>query len=261
MLPNLCPEPARKRQRISLRDRFNQYFELLPADSPVLRREVYKLRFQVYCLETGFERVEDCRTAVETGRTIYLETDEYDHRSRFFLIRHRRSGIYAATVRMVLPDPHDPEASYPIEVHCELERPVTDPFIRRHLAEISRFAVSKTFKRRKGEAGTLTGINPQTDIYFQPDERRLLPHLTVGLFAGILRIARQEDITHCYAVMEPALLRLLRLFGVRFDTIGPDVEYHGLRRPCLAEIDQMLAGIERTDPDVWDLITDGGKYA
>ncbi len=164
-------------------------------------------------------------------------------------------------MRLVLPDPEDPLASYPIEEHCVLDAPVTDPDVCRHLAEISRFAVSKEFKRRRGEAGTLAGVNPEPEIYFERDERRLLPHLTIGLFAGILRMARQENISHCYAVMEPALLRLLRLFGVRFTTIGPDVDYHGLRRPCLAKIDEMLAGILETEPAVWDLITEGGKYA
>ncbi len=252
--------PARSR-RMNLRGQFNRYFEVLPADTDALRREVYKLRFQVYCLETGFERVEDCRTVVEDGRTVHLEIDDYDRRSLHYLIRHRRTGLYAATVRLILPDPEDPLAPYPIEEHCVLEAPVTDPAVRRHLAEISRFAVSKEFKRRRGEAGTLAGVNPEPEIYFEPDERRLLPHLSVGLFAGILRMARQEDISHCYAVMEPALLRLLRLFGVRFTTIGPDVDYHGLRRPCLAEIDTMLAGIRETDPAVWDLITEGGRYA
>ena len=254
-----APLTAADRQ-IDLRAKFYEYFDLVPAASEALRREVYKLRYQVYCLETGFEHQEDCESVIEDGQKVYLERDVFDSRSEHYLVRHHRTGLYAATVRLVLPDPKDPGASYPIEGHCQLEDPVTDPNIRRHLAEISRFAVSKEFKKRRGERGTLAGIGEQTHIYFGEDERRILPHMTVGLFAAIVRMTRANDITHWYAVMEPALLRLLRLFGVRFVPIGPDVDYHGLRRPCLAEVDKVLPNMKKVNRAVWDLITECGRY-
>jgi len=31
-------------------DHFNQYFEMVPAISEELKNEVYKLRYQVYCI-------------------------------------------------------------------------------------------------------------------------------------------------------------------------------------------------------------------
>ncbi|GAB6067969.1 hypothetical protein JCM13664_12880 [Methylothermus subterraneus] len=258
---DLNPQADGKDQQFDLRAKFYEYFELVPASTATLKREVYKLRFQVYCLETGFERPEDCTVVKEDGREVYLETDPYDRRSDHYLVRHRRSGLYAATVRLVLPDPDDLFLPYPIEEHCVLETPVTDLGIRRHLAEISRFAVSKEFKRRPNEAGTLAGIGAQPEVYFAPDERRVLPHITVGLFAAIVRMTRAHAITHWYAVMEPALLRFLRLFGIHFSPIGPDVDYHGLRRPCLAEVDRVLPGIKKVNPSVWELITDNGRYA
>ena len=240
---------------------FYEYFEVLPADTEVLLHEVFQLRFQVYCVETGFERKEDCRREVKEDREIWLETDEYDHRAVHYLVRHRRTGLCAATVRLVLPNDNDINDPYPIENHCLLDDPVKDPDIRKHLAEISRFAVSREFKKRRGEAKRLAGISEETEIYFEPNERRILPHMTVGLFAGIVRMSYSHNITHWYAVMEPALLRLLRLFGIRFVPIGPDVDYHGLRRPCLAEVKKVLPNMRRVNSDVWDLITDYGKYA
>ncbi len=254
------PLAAAADKQIDLRAKFYEYFELVPATTEDLKREVYKLRYQVYCVETGFERREDCERVIEDGEPVYLERDEFDDRSVHSLVRHRRTGLYAATVRLVLPDPGDPAAPYPIEDHCVLEYPVTDPRIRLHLAEISRFAVSKHFKKRRGEEGTLAGIGEETRVYFDADERRILPHITVGLFAAIVRMTRAHGITHWYGVMEPALLRLLRLFGIRFVPIGPDVEYHGLRRPCLAEVDKVLPNMKKVNRAVWDLITEGGKY-
>lgn len=248
-------------KQINLCIKFYEYFELVPATTDMLKREVYKLRFQVYCLETGFERKQDCKVFYENGHEVYLETDTYDCRSDHYLVRHRRSGLYAATVRLVLPDPDNLQAPFPIEEHCVLETPITNPAIRRHLAEISRFAVSKEFKRRQDEAGTLAGVGSQPQVYFAPDERRILPHITVGLFAAIMRMTRAHGITHWYAVMEPALLRFLRLFGIRFLPIGPDVDYHGVRRPCLAEVDRVLPMIKKVNLPVWELITDVGRYA
>lgn len=257
------PLAAATQREGNLSEKFYQYFEILPADSEELLREVYHLRYQVYCVETGFESREDCMKVIDHGREFWLETDEYDRRSQHYLVRHRRTGLFAATVRLVLPDAGDLMAPFPIEEHCSLDRPVRDTKLRRHLAEISRFAVSKDFKKRRGEQGSLAGVSDFTESYLnlKSDERRILPHMTVGLFAGIVRMTRAHDITHWYAVMEPALLRLLRLFGIRFLPIGPDIDYHGLRRPCLAEVDRVLPNIRKVNPEVWDLITDGGKNA
>lgn len=240
----------------------NEYFELVHADTDALRMQVYQLRYQVYVVETGFEREEACKRGIDAeGQPCIWEEDAFDARSDHYLVRHRRTGMVAATARLILPDRTDLAAPFPIEHYCPLDQPVTQPDIRAHLGEISRFAVSKTFKRRLGEAGSLAGVAPNVDIYFEEDERRVLPHISLGLFAVVMRMVRQHGVTHCYAVMEPALLRLLARFGVVFNRIGPDVDYHGLRVPCLTIIDEALPGIRAVAPSVWDLMTNRGELA
>jgi N-acyl amino acid synthase of PEP-CTERM/exosortase system len=81
----------------------------------------------------------------------------------------------------------------------------------------------------------------------------------MGLFKAIVKMSARHGITHWYAVMEPTLLRLLARFGIEFDLIGPLVQYHGWRQPCFAAADQVLAGIHRRRPEVWEFITDAGK--
>lgn len=241
---------------------FNQYFELVHADTDELRRQVYLLRYQVYVLETGFEREDDC-TCVDVlgaGR-ICWEEDEFDRRSDHYLVRHRSTGVYAATARLILPDPEGCSTSYPIESHCQLDRPVVDMAVRARLGEISRFAVSKAFKRRINEFGTLAGVADNVDMYFEDHERRVLPHISLGLFAAVMHMAHDHGITHCYAVMEPALLRLLGRFGIIFNRIGPDVSYHGNRTPCLGTMEEALPNIQKVCPAVWDLITNRGEWA
>ncbi len=238
----------------------DQFFELVHADNDALRMQVYLLRYQVYVLETGFESDADCQKSTdEQGQTVLWEQDAFDERSDHYLLRHRRTGVYAATARLILPSQIDVTAPYPIELHCPLDERVNDAVLRMRLGEISRFAVSKVFKRRIGELGSLAGVADDIEIYFEEHERRVLPHISLGLFAAVMRMAHEHHITHCYAVMEPALLRLLRRFGIVFNRIGPDVDYHGLRVPCLMTADEALPSIRRVAPSVWDLITNRGE--
>lgn len=239
---------------------FNQFFELVHADTDELRMQVYLLRYQVYVLETGFETDSDCCSgADENGHAILWEQDAFDERSDHYLLRHRRTGVYAATARLILPSALDVTAPYPIELHCPLDQRVSDSTVRARLGEISRFAVSKVFKRRIGELGTLSGVAADVEIYFEENERRVLPHISLGLFAAVMRMVHEHNITHCYAVMEPALLRLLSRFGMVFNRIGQDVDYHGIRVPCITTAAEALPSIKKVAPSVWDLITNRGE--
>lgn len=258
----LTGQPARQHAPPSMQQdllsAFNQYFELVHADTDELRTLVFQLRHQVYVLETGFESETDCTSGVDAhGRILHLEADEFDARSDHYLLRHRRTDVFAGTVRLILPEGRAP---YPIEVHCDLVDPIHDLAARARLGEISRLAVSKIFKRRLGEAGSVAGVASDIEVYFDDDERRVLPHISLGLFAAVMRMAHAHDISHCYAVMEPALLRLLGRFGVVFRRIGPDVDYHGVRVPCITSADEVMPNIRQVAPQVWDLITNRGEW-
>jgi N-acyl amino acid synthase of PEP-CTERM/exosortase system len=98
------------------------------------------------------------------------------------------------------------------------------------------------------------------DLYLEEDERRILPHLSLGLFAVWTRMMHRNGLTLCYAVMEPALHRLIGRSGLVFHPIGPVVEYHGQRIPCLGDMREILPNIKRVAPPVWDLMTDAGRY-
>jgi N-acyl amino acid synthase of PEP-CTERM/exosortase system len=74
-----------------------------------------------------------------------------------------------------------------------------------------------------------------------------------------LRMSVALGLTHWCAFMEPALLRILRATEIHLEPVGPMVEYHGLRQPCYGNIRTVLSRIRAEQPDVWDLITDGGE--
>ena len=235
---------------------FYQYFDVLTEADPGVLDEALGLRYQVYCIEHKYEDASLCADE--------KEVDSYDKRSVHSIVRHRQTGITAATVRLVLPDAKAPGAPFPMEQNAAIAMASASSLLKgipRHsIAEISRFAVSKAFRRRLGEADTVSGVGPDPDRYLVPDpmKKRLIPHLILGLFVAIVKMSAEQGVTHWYAVMDVSLLRLLTRFGINFTPIGGQVDYHGLRQPCIGDVDSVLAGIWKKRHDVWQLITADG---
>lgn len=226
---------------------------MIPAYSDALKNEVYKLRYQVYCIETGFENPE-----------LYpheREFDEHDSHSLHYLILHRKSQIYAATTRLILPDPNNHEMLFPIEKYTRIDNiELLRNIPRENLAEASRFCVSKSFKRRKSEAGTLTGVASNWADNFTEKERAIFPHITIGLLSCLIKMSAKNDIHYWYAVMEPSLARFFSSFGIYFVPIGPLVDYHGKRRPYMIKMSDLLDGVAKKDINYWNMMSNNGRY-
>jgi len=207
---------------------YREYFEVVRAETPALLDEAYRLRYQVYCVENSYEN----RAQQADGR----ETDVYDSRSVHALLVHKRTGATAGTVRVILPGA-DAEA-FPLPINV-VTGPHQGQLLRQlphtQLAEISRFAVSKEFRRHCTEA----------------EDRRMLRYITFGLIRGALELCREHDIEYICAVMERALIRLLARVGLVFEHIGDLVEYHGARQPCVARIGQLVDGLQANRTLLW----------
>ena len=237
---------ANQRSR-PLVDVYREFFEVVRADTPALLQEVFRLRYQVYCVENPFENPADNPEG--------LERDRFDEHSVHALLRHRATGTPAGAMRLILPRSGSQSRRLPVFDLCPDAGPVLPAD---STAEFSRFAVSKEFRRRAGDA--LYG-----EAYSQSellgDGRRVIPHITLGLMATALEMGRSHGIVHVCAVMEPSLLRLLSRFGIRFIPIGPMIEHHGMRQPCYSKVDVLLVGIQRERPEVWEIITDRGRLS
>ena len=51
-------------------DSYNRYFEVVRASTPELMEEVFRLRYQVYCIEHNFEKAEVGGVDVMRGQRI-----------------------------------------------------------------------------------------------------------------------------------------------------------------------------------------------
>ncbi len=216
--------PAREHSALT---RATADFRIEVADTPEQREAAYRLRYQVYCTERGYEPGEG-----------QLETDRFDDCAGHALLTQLSTGRVVGTVRLVAPAGpcRDPLAlDVPMQHVCP-------PGILRllprcgRIGEISRFAISKEL--RDDTAGAVP--------------------MRLGLLRGIVELSARMQLGTWCAIMERSLLRLLRLSGVHFEPLGPAIEYHGLRQPTWARIDDVLGRMWRECPAVWNYITDGG---
>ena len=250
MQPEISTLPVEKPTKEAQIAGFDRWFRVVPADTPSLTEEAYRLRYQVYCLENPFED-----PAENPGG---LETDRYDRHAVHSLLIHRPTGTISGAVRLILPEADNLSDCLPIQRICAPELfQAVGPFDMSRCAEISRFAVSKKYRRRIGEsrfADNAWGEQSQVD-----QGRRQLPYITLGLFRASLRMCIEQQITHLFAVMEPALIRLIKRFGLEFTPMGPLVDYHGRRQPCFGAIKDMLVASQAHNKDCWDVGTDNGR--
>jgi N-acyl amino acid synthase of PEP-CTERM/exosortase system len=223
---------------------FDQYFLVAPADTPRRLDDAYRLRYQVYCVENAFENPAE--------HPDLRERDKWDAHSRHAVLIYRVSGDVVGSVRVILPV-FEGEFK-PLPIHSLLaapERRELERYEASTLGEVSRYAVSKQFRRRAGEQ-----VYPDVNLDWPSgaDARRLAPHISLGLIRAVAQLADQHHVAVLCAAMAPALLRLLERFGLAFSPLGPPIEYHGLRQPCLARVDDLMAGLIRHDEAYGDFV-------
>ncbi len=221
-------------------NRFDAYFKLVSANTRELIETAFALRYQVYCIEREFED-----PSQQAGR---LETDEYDRHAVHSLVFHRPQAAAIGTARLILPQARP--NSLPIQKLLKgTGLNAAAYFPNESAAEISRFAISKEFRRQS------FGANSSSDG--KRDRHSNLPCL--GLVQMLLRQSIELGVEYWGAVMEPQLLRMLALMGIRFQPIGPAVSYHGLRQPSYCHLPLMLRNLALTKPESWAVVTNNGE--
>ncbi|MCA1853308.1 MAG: PEP-CTERM/exosortase system-associated acyltransferase [Beggiatoa sp.] len=238
---------------------FMRHFEILRADTPALLEEAFRLRYQVYCQEgclPGFDPL-DYPDGLE--RDIY----DYENRSVHCLLRHRATGSNAGTVRLVLADPVQPDALFPIEVAAGEQ--IDRNYLRKHCAargtigECSRFLLARQFRARAGEARWADGVAEVIDLGQAQDERRAPTHPVLGLLKAGMIMSWERQVCYWYTGMEPRLDRRLRQFAFALQPISPAIDYHGPCRAHWGYLPDVLAHTRERRSEVWRLLTGDGE--
>ena len=225
-----------------------------PTQQASILEAIYRLRYQVYVNEWGFERPEDHPSG--------LEKDEYDDNSRYFYAFSGSEHNIIGTARLILGS----ELKFPIEHHFAINQPPQD-VPRTKVAEISRLAISKDYRRRAidrvifSRDGSLLGEfdEQQSSQKTVEHERRKCEHeLIRGIYLLIYRESLRLGLTHWYAVMARGLHVILCRWGIEFRQVGPERDYHGVRAPYLLSIDDLTRAMAARNPELLKLATEGG---
>jgi N-acyl amino acid synthase of PEP-CTERM/exosortase system len=185
-----------------------------------------------------------------------MEYDEYDEHSCHYLIQHKETKSYMATTRLILPN----SKIFPMEAHSKIDNlELIKTVPRANLAELSRFCVSKQFRRRANERDLIV-TNDSNGNRNSPREKNNSASITLSLFACAINMSIEHDIHYWYAIMEPALKRVVFALGVDFVEVGPLVDYHGMRLPCIIKVDDLLRSVAKKDLDYWTMITNNGQF-
>lgn len=243
-------------------DSFSSYFKVIIADTPQLVEQALRLRYEIYCLEKGYENPDQFENN--------LEQDALDEDSAHGLLIFVPTDAPVGTVRLILPQVSHLNRLFPIEEHCEFlpankeyqkGHAILEKVNRKKLAEVSRFSISKSFRKRLGEAKTTHGFTDTEQALIKLNDRRFIPHLTIGLIKVIFHLSYEHKITNWFAAMEPKLREsVIKRYHLQFHPLGPTVDYHGIRQPFITNIASAAQEIRHKDKLIWNYLTNNGEY-
>jgi len=224
-------------------------FKFLEASSEDLKKQIYRLRYEVYALEFGFENPFDFPDK--------LEQEDYDDHSVHFAALNEHDEVIG-TVRMIL----DSDLGFPVE-HASKITDFKDKPDPKHITEVSRLAVSKTMRRRPedGMHGVESYIpQSQGGVSDKPGkenkfiEKREKPIIILGLYKTVYLKCKELGITHMYMITEDKLFHALYKFGFIFSQVGEPVEYHGKRTPYATSWDTIERHMHKHHSDLLDFL-------
>ena len=207
---------------------FDDRYEVILADTKAAREIHHHVRYQVYCLEEGFEDQNQFNSNEER--------DEWDSHSVHFIVRARQSQEWIAAMRLVVPGP----AGLPIEQMCNID-PVAKPD-KNSVAEISRLCIVGKHRRRgrstsplQNKPGTYPRIVSETTPS-APEERPHKSEIILGLLRAAVDYSHEHNITNWYFLTTPALARIINRLCIQLIKVGSPCNHRGVRHPFIANL-------------------------
>lgn len=222
---------------------FDENFRVCFADTPFGVALHQRIRYQVFCLDKGFEDP----SAFSTAR----ETDAWDDQSAHFIVQNRHTQQWVAATRLVLPKRGRP---LPIDTLGAFDRHSLDDHHAR-ISEISRFCII----RNRGPADT------DVDVLAEPEPNSLQAwgigsvgkaqqfEVTIGMIRTLVIFALKRKLTYCVFLVTDAFARLLRTLGLNLRQVGSPTEHRGMRTAYLIDMRETAMLMSKKSSKVRDL--------
>ena len=155
---------------------FDSRYEVYLADTAESRKLHHQVRYQVFCVERGFEdpqKFPDCQ-----------ERDAWDQDSHHFVVQDRETGAGVAAMRIVLPT----AGKLPVEQLGCIAAPPAIHAVRNRVAEVSRICMVRGDVRGNGVPVRAVSWGSESEII-------------LGLLRAIDRYSNDHDIPHFYMLV------------------------------------------------------------
>ena len=188
---------------------FDDNFRVCFADTPFGVALHQRIRYQVFCLDKGFENPE----AFSTRQ-------------------------WVAATRLVLPQAN---SLLPVQKTAKLD-PEACPKLDGPVGEISRFCIiSSRSKVAEPDAASVAAESQPSPNSLEEwgigtVKSRQQFELTMGMVRAVVIYALKRGMGHCYVLITDAFARMLRKIGVKLIPVGPAVNYRGMRTPYVIEL-------------------------
>lgn len=199
---------------------FSERYEILIANTEALRRQVYRVRHQVFCAELGY----DMRNV--SGH----EFDDYDSGSIHVLLRQRDNGNPIGCFRLVMPQDGDvwlPFDNYGVP-HVDERLFDWSRVNRARSVEVSRLALSPKARQCGSTEGGASD-----------------PYMATAMFYAVTALVLKLGTEDLFMVIEPRLGRLISRYGFSLDQISPPFEYYGQRATFSAYRSRIVDELQR----------------
>lgn len=212
---------------------FDNKYRAILADTEESRNIHYNLRYQVYCLEKGYEprgKFQD-----------ELEKDDYDDNSVHFLIQDRHNGHWLGTARLVIAEPK----KLPIRKFTEIEEDKLDSNEKK-VAELSRLSILRGYR--------------QTGQKVYDSGKANEPEILLGLIRAANAYCKEAGIKNWLFLCRRAIRRIVSKVGIKIDIVGPPCEHRGTRYPFLGRLNSGFDGIPEVSPETQEMFNQKFAY-
>jgi N-acyl amino acid synthase of PEP-CTERM/exosortase system len=220
---------------------FDDNFRVCFADTTFGVALHQRIRYQVFCLDRGFEDPDAFSTA--------QETDAWDDQSAHFIVQNKQTRQWVAATRIVLPKRGRP---LPVDTLGALDRHRL-PSSHLRVGEISRFCIIPN-RVAPGDLVEGTLAPDSLDAWgIGTIGRSQQFEVTLGMIRTIIVYALKRDLVHCVMLITDAFARLLRKLGVQLHQVGQATEHRGMRTAYLVNMRESALAMTKKSTAVRDL--------
>lgn len=224
---------------------FYQTFDVIHADTPELREQAHRLRYQVFCIENqGYED--------PASHPDKQESDRYDGHATHTLLVYKPTQTAIGTVRTIFANHSALDQSFPLQNLSSHPALHTADYVAKG-CEISRLCISRELRTKIKD--DLSHKRHHLGLNDPSLMRAALAIAPIGLIRGCFEMALSHNVLNCYGIMEPHHLAKLVKGGLLHKRLGENINYHGERTPFMMNILETLDNAVTHHRDVWNIVS------